>query len=319
MIVKFLKPAGSFSGVFYNINKVDGRRAELMKAVNFRALSALSSPKIHDYINYLEMITHVNKRIEYPQLHVVVSGKGRLYDKHSLTLIAEAWLKEMGYGDQPSLFVFHKDTDNNHLHIVSTRIDRNGKKISSSFEYKRSRIAINKILGYDQAMKYRFNTKAQFMMILETLGFPGKDPDEIEILERAGKFKPDKKRAVQIRGLLEKHRADPELKGLMKDQYQIDLMFHAAEGKQPYGYSIIDHEQKIVLKGGEVMPLGELLDIREISLSSGQLTEMFDNVDDFSIARPGYVPPIQIADDVDDQQVHGMRRRRQKKARTNTR
>jgi hypothetical protein len=318
MIVKFLKPAASFPGVFYNINKVDGRRAELAKAVNFRTLSALSSLRIQDYINYLEMITSVNTRIEYPQLHVVLSGKGRMYDKESLTNIGESWLKEMGYGQQPYLLVFHKDTNNNHLHIVSTRIDRDGRKISSGFEQKRSKVAINKILGYDVAMRYRFSTKAQFLMILKTLGYPGKDPDEIKVLERAGKFKIDKNRARQIRDLLEKHKADPRVKQLMKEKYGIDLLFHAAEGKQPYGYSIIDHEKKIAFKGGEVMPLRELLrDVDPSDLALSAKGSGSDNDVDFESAVS--LIPIQIADDVDDQQIHGMRRRRQKKARTNTR
>jgi len=34
---------------------------------------------------------------------------------------------------------------------------------------------------------------------------------------------------------------------------------------------------------------------------------------------PIYIGPIMISDDVDDQQILGMKRRRQKKARTNTR
>jgi hypothetical protein len=318
MIVKYLKPAASFPGVFYNINKVDGRRAELAKAVNFRALSALSTLKIQDYINYLEMITSVNKRVEYPQLHVVISGKGRIYDKESLTNIGESWLKEMGYGQQPYLLVFHKDTNNNHLHIVSTRIDSNGRKISSGFEYRRSKVAINKILGYDVAMKYRFSTKAQFLMILKTLGYPGRDSDEIKVLERAGKFKTDRNRVLQIRELLEKHKADPGLKQLMKEKYGIDLLFHAAEGKQPYGYSIIDHDRKIAFKGGEVMPLRELLrNVHPLDLALSAEGNGSDN--EVDLESTASLIPIQIADDVDDQQIHGMRRRRQKKARTNTR
>jgi len=42
-------------------------------------------------------------------------------------------------------------------------------------------------------------------------------------------------------------------------------------------------------------------------------------VSDKNISFPAYIQSISISDDVDDQQIHGMRRRRQKKARTNTR
>lgn len=288
-----------------------------MKAANFRALAALTSPKLQDYINYLEMITSVNERIEYPQLHVTISGKGRMYDKQVLTGIAEGWLREMGYGEQPYLLVFHKDTGNNHLHIVSTRIDRNGKKISSAFEHRRARTAINQVLGYSTAMKYHFSTKAQFLMVLETLGFPGKDPDEIKVLERAGRYKRDPKRAGMIRALLEKHKADPKLKLVMKTLYGIDILFHAAEGRTPYGYSIVDHERKIVFKGSEVLPLRELL---LVSTEANQAWLTVENPNAVpELVSSSRIPAISISDDVDDQQVHGMRRRRQKKARTNTR
>lgn len=288
-----------------------------MKAANFRVLAALTSPKLQDYINYLEMITSANERIAYPQLHVAISGKGRMYDKQALTGIAEGWLREMGYAEQPYLLVFHKDTGNNHLHIVSTRIDRNGSKISSAFEHRRSKTAINQVLGYDTAMKYHFSTKAQFLMVLETLGYPGKDPDEIKVLERAGRYKRDLKRAAVVRALLEQHKADPKMKQVMKEVYGIDILFHAAEGKTPYGYSIVDHGYKIVFKGSEVMPIRELLSVNP-GTTQAWLTDEKPNVAQ-KLDSSGYIPAIVIADDVDDQEIHGMRRRRQKKARTNTR
>ncbi|SEO09894.1 Relaxase/Mobilisation nuclease domain-containing protein [Mucilaginibacter gossypiicola] len=307
----------TFAAVFYNLNKVDGARAELMKAANFGIAGALTTMKMQDYFNYLDMVTSLNKRIEFPQLHVAISGKGRLYDKNSLSLIAEGWLKEMGYGNQPYLLVFHKDTDNNHLHIVSTRIDRDGKKISSGYERKRSRIAIENVLGYNMAIKYKFSTKAQFLMVLETLGYLGKDPDEVKVLERAARYKPDKKRAAEIRLLFEQNKTSPAIGSLLKEKYNIDLLFHGADGQKPYGYSIVDHERRIVFKGSEVMELKELLSVTEFNWApASDKNERSENLANFSNT---YIPPVMIADDVDDQQIHGMRRRRQKKARTNTR
>ena len=39
------------------------------------------------------------------------------------------------------------------------------------------------------------------------------------------------------------------------------MIYHASGDKPPYGYTIIDHATKMVVKGGEVMSLKELLDI----------------------------------------------------------
>src|SRR3546814_18330094 len=86
----------------------------------------------------------------------------------------------MGYGDQPYLLVFHTDTANNHLHIVSTRVGRDGKKIDDSFEKLRAYQVLNRLIGKDygkqadrdiqQPLGYRFYTRAQFMLLLENRG-----------------------------------------------------------------------------------------------------------------------------------------------------
>jgi hypothetical protein len=315
MIARILRGSPSFAGVTYNTNKIDRDKGELMLAANFGPLQALTNLRPQDYVNYLVMVSGLNKGISDPQFHATISAKGRTYDKHNLTKIAVLWLNEMGYGEQPYLVVFHKDTGNNHVHIVSTRVDRNGVKIPSDFERLRSVKAINKVLGYDYGLLYKFSTRAQFLMILESKGFLGTDPDERLIQERISKFKLDKGRAAEIREILRELKNDPRFKYVLKERYNIDLLFHAAEGKKPYGYTIIDHDEKKVFKGSEVYPLKELLDVNEqiaTPVKEEIITEEY-------MTTPAYIQSVWIADDVDDQQIHGMRRRRQKKARTNTR
>ena len=315
MIARILRGSPSFAGVAYNTNKVDRDKGELMLAANFGPLQALTNLRPQDYVNYLMMVSALNKGISDPQFHATISAKGRTYDKQTLTKIAVLWLKEMGYGEQPYLVVFHKDTGNNHVHVVSTRVDRNGKKIPSDFERRRSVMAINKVLGYDYGFRYKFSTRAQFLMILESKGFLGTDPDERLIQERISKFKLDKGRAAEIRAVLRELKNDPRLKDLLKERYNIDLLFHAAEGKKPYGYTVIDHDEKNVFKGSEVYPLKELLNLKEDIARPARA----DTISQEHTRSPAYIQSIWIADDVDDQQIHGMRRRRQKKARTNTR
>jgi hypothetical protein len=70
---------------------------------------------------------------------------------------------------------FHKDTENNHVHVVSSRVGKDGKQIDRDYEQVRAVRNINKVLGYDFAMQYRFSTKAQFYLILENQGFLGRD------------------------------------------------------------------------------------------------------------------------------------------------
>ena len=317
MIVKIFDPIATFSGISYNTRKMDRDKGELMKTANFGPLMAFGHLKPQDYINYLSALSALNKNVKLPQFHAVISAKGKAYDKTVLTRIAESWLKEMGYGDQPYLIVYHKDTGNNHVHMVSIRVTRDGKKISSAFEYVRAQKSIGKVLGYDAAMQYRFSTRAQFFMILESLNYPGIDPDEDKIKEKISRHVPDRQRATVIANLLRQHKQVPALTDLMKGRFRIDLLFHSAEGKKPYGYSIIDHDTRQVFKGSEVLPLKELLNTAPDVFGTG--SSAAHRADDFVPEPSLHIQPVSIADDVDDQQIHGMRRRRQRKARTNTR
>lgn len=47
----------------------------------------------------------------------------------------------------------------------------------------------------------------------------------------------------------------------LKEKLGLELIYHASGDRPPYGYTIIDHATKMVVKGGEVMSLKELLDI----------------------------------------------------------
>lgn len=181
MIVKILAPSATFKGVSYNTDKIDDDRGELMKVENFGALQALDQLRPQDYINYLEARSAISSRIRYPQFHAVISCKGKSHTKEELTDLATKWLKGMGYGKQPYLLVFHKDTANNHIHIVSTRVDGNGRKINDSYEKIRAYQVLNQLMELDQnkqfikdvetAFGYHFSTRAQFMLLLESQGY----------------------------------------------------------------------------------------------------------------------------------------------------
>jgi hypothetical protein len=288
MIVKILSSSASFDGISYNTDKIDRNKGELMLVRNFGALQGLANLRPEDYKNYLKMVSATNKAVKKPQFHAAISAEGRTYDKHQLTEIAIAWLSKMGYGDQPYLIVFHKDTANNHVHIVTTRVNRQGKKINSGFENIRALQNLNSVLGIDEkhgaqqdiakALSYRYSTKAQFMMLLECRGFKLSEKEgELQvikfgrvqgkvslagIIEKLSKAEPDSKRVAQIKALLYKYAPIYDKKKLteyLKSKHGIVLLFHTKDGKPPYGYTVIDHSGKAAHKGGEIMPLADIL------------------------------------------------------------
>lgn len=128
MIVKIFKPSGSdFSGVKYNDKKVEKGTGELMLMKNFPSFIGQDSGQ-EEVRNYLKSVSKSHK-VKKPQFHAVISTKFQEHSKEELTGIAEGFMSEMGYGSQPFIAVFHNDTDHNHIHVVSTRVDKvTGKK-----------------------------------------------------------------------------------------------------------------------------------------------------------------------------------------------
>ena len=60
-----------------------------------------------------------------------------------LTQIAKEYMEALGYGNQPYIVFKHNDIAREHIHIVSLRIDGEGKKINDKFEGRRSKKITN--------------------------------------------------------------------------------------------------------------------------------------------------------------------------------
>ncbi len=73
-----------------------------------------------------------------------------------LQAIAQDYMTELGYGEQPFIVFKHNDIEREHIHIVSLRVNSEGKKISDSFEKWRSKRITNKL-----EEKYHLNPSSQ--------------------------------------------------------------------------------------------------------------------------------------------------------------
>lgn len=233
MIVKILSSASKdFHGVKYNDKKINSDKGELMDMKNFPSFINKDSSQ-EEVRNYLKSISQSNKT-KKPQFHAVISTKFQEHSKEQLTKIANEFMKEMGYGSQPYIVVFHKDTENNHVHIVSTRVDKDtGKKINDSFEKIKSQQALSKametVLGVsreadiDKLLQYKYSTFQQLEKLLEQNGFKvhisESNPNQANILHNGlchkilfldklhyEKVDKNDKRAKQIKAFLEKYK-----------------------------------------------------------------------------------------------------------------
>lgn len=57
-----------------------------------------------------------------------------------LAQMAKEYMQALGYGNQPYIVFKHSDIAREHIHIVSLRIDTQGKKINDKFEGRRSKV-----------------------------------------------------------------------------------------------------------------------------------------------------------------------------------
>lgn len=370
MIVKIFRPAATFKAIVYNFDKIAKGQAVLMKASGFAALRQLKEVRPEDFRAYLEAQSALNRKVLLPQFHAMISAPDQTYEKDKLSRLAAQWLESMGYGKQPYLLIFHRDTDQAHIHMVSTRVTREGTKIDSAFEHRRAVAELNKLLQMDEshqaqldagkAMQYHYSTKAQFLLLLEGMGYRVHENngrillhkfgrtqyavDEKKVQEHVAAFSPDARRAAQLKAIFHKYKEGydctpvrgrqnlaggrstqngpfrSDLGDFLKEKLGIELVFHASGDKPPYGYTVIDHPQHRVFKGSEVMRLAELITPGIAVHSNRSLQEINDAPERYPETNsPSFQLRPYLTDDIDDQQIHGPRRRRQKKARTNTR
>ena len=135
LVFKIMKPAASFHGVDYNERKQQKGQASLIHIQNFGHLQDGRTYFSREALKkYLAFYSKRNSRVKSPQFHDILSCKEQSFTNHQLKEYAIQLIQKMGYGDSPLLIYAHTDTKNNHIHIVSSRIDSDSRKILDSYE-----------------------------------------------------------------------------------------------------------------------------------------------------------------------------------------
>lgn len=315
MIITILPSSANFHAIAYNEMKVEKGVATLLEAQNILGLRQenYTPDKLRQFfLDYSSRNTH----IQNAQFHVAVSCKGSEYTHEQLLDIAHRYLKEMGYAEegQPLLVYAHHDTDNNHIHLITSRVAPDGHKIDHNHEKRRSHQVTQKIMeeytGQKQepevnnivkeAFAYRYTSKAQFCAIMKSLGYDCKDDDEKPVvhLYRGGEElgtiqvqlimqhalkdnRPDNRRRQQLRAILQKYRNlsanKEELAAHMKKKFGISLVF-VGKADTPYGYILVDHKSESVFKGGEFLSIKELLQFEDAATRFAKIEKTIDEL-----------------------------------------
>ncbi len=304
MIATILHSSSTFNAVNYNERKVSKGTAELLEISNFDYLQKTGNVTAANLQEYLVKYSSVNQNIKNTQFHVSISCKKQEYTHDQLLDIAHQYLKEMGYADkgQPVLIYAHHDTGNNHIHIVTSRVNPQGQKIEHDNERLRSQAIINKIMGIEpkreaksiiqKAMEYSFVTMGQFQAILESNGYESYVEDdklnvkkggivldnvaikEIELaMSKTTKEKSCKQRK-RLKSILLKYKGltsnKEDLNNMLKKKLGISLVF-VGKKDTPYGYMVVDHKNKAVYKGSEILNIKTLLAFKQQeTISTGE-------------------------------------------------
>ena len=188
LVFKIFAPAGSFHGIDYNEKKQRQGSADLVYFENFgHYQDGRKEISKGEFVHYFERWSGRNSRVKNPQFHAMLSCKEREYTSGRLKEIALEIMDKMGYSGIPVLIYAHRDTDNNHVHIVSSRVGTDGKKVNHDFENKRSHEILNQILQIEPAqvykkdleevMSYRFGSVALMALLMERKGYNVSDKE----------------------------------------------------------------------------------------------------------------------------------------------
>ena len=195
--------SGSSPGgaLYYNKEKVDKGEAEvLFRQKMLEPFDRYGRLDIDACMESFRRYLEANRRTINTVFHTSLnpSPVDELTDEQ-LRDITREYMERMGYGQQPYIVFKHKDISREHLHIVSLRVDENGRKISDSHEYDRSMSVLREL-----ERKYGLHLA------------PEKDSVQRERLREPDKTKYEIYDA--IKGCLPKCKSWNDLEGRLKEQ-----------------------------------------------------------------------------------------------------
>lgn len=138
MIAKIGRSSNLFGTLSYNNSKIEQDKGEILMT-NKMIETADGKYSVAQLARSFEPYLLANRNTEKHTLHISLNPdpKDKVSDE-KFREIAEQYMNEMGYGDQPFIVFKHTDIDRSHIHIVSVCVDEDGKKISDQFEKIRS-------------------------------------------------------------------------------------------------------------------------------------------------------------------------------------
>ncbi|MFI3292795.1 MAG: conjugal transfer protein MobB [Rikenellaceae bacterium] len=145
MVAKIATGNSLYGALSYNQSKIDAGEAKVI--LTNKMYGGLDEDlTIKNCFESFALLMPERYRTEKPILHISLNPHpDDKIEDWKYAEIAKEYMDKMGYGDQPYIIYKHEDIDRHHLHIITTNIDVNGKKLDSNNNFYRSKKATREI------------------------------------------------------------------------------------------------------------------------------------------------------------------------------
>ena len=139
MIAKISATENLGGALGYNFKKMEKGEANILLAAELYQ-SKEGRYTMKDVLADMEALVPKKCRTKKAVFHCSLNPHPdeKLSDER-LTQIAKEYMEALGYGKQPYIVFKHNDIAREHIHIVSLRVDGEGRKINDKFEKRRSK------------------------------------------------------------------------------------------------------------------------------------------------------------------------------------
>jgi len=139
MVAKISIGSSLYGALAYNGEKINQEKGKLL-VTNKIFDEGTGKVDIHRALEDFNCYMPLQMRTEKPVIHISLNPHpdDKLTDVE-LADIAREYMAKLGYGNQPYMVYKHEDIDRHHLHIVSIRVDENGKCLNNAYNFQRSK------------------------------------------------------------------------------------------------------------------------------------------------------------------------------------
>jgi hypothetical protein len=114
----------------YNENKVSAGQAQLIMASGFAG--EIGQMSFDNKLKRFENLMILSEKVKTNALHISLNfDASEKLDNSKMQAIAAAYMDKIGFGDQPFLVYRHNDAAHNHIHIITTNIKPDKKRIET--------------------------------------------------------------------------------------------------------------------------------------------------------------------------------------------